>query len=511
MNNKQFALNKIFACIFCLGFLWVFVTFFTRESIYRHFNSIIIVFGMLAFVALYFILFKLGYGLRSSSPRFTLYTLLFFLAGIYLMLQLVFARELYTYMGQSWDFGIVTSAAMKYVVHDMPIDRYFNMFPNNIPLLLLFIAIFKPAYALGITNFTDIGIFMNLVSLNVSLLLVFLTVKKIKGSRTAAVVSIIAMMITLPLLAYMAIYYTDTLTLIYPILSLYLWLCAKENLQSGKNKKAFIQIGFAALSAVAGGLLKISVLIVLIAIVVDAFISLKINKKSLIAVGLVAVLFFAVYLPSYQAIMNAPILPEKNIEDQIPWTHWVMMGLQGNGNYYDPDYKMTIAIPGDERGDFIKQEIAQRIKDYGFFGMFDHLTEKNAFVWNDGTYYTALKVMRDRVGPSSLDKYIIYEGEYFALYGYYCQALMMTTVVGFILAAWYMFRKKEFASVMLPFALCIFGLYVFQMLWEARSRYLLNFVPVFIVVYICSYENLFHDFNSLVSKIKLKIKKPATK
>ena len=462
---------------------------------------------MLAFIALYFIMFKLGYGLRSSYPKFTLITMMVFLFGMYLMLQLVFARELYTYMGKSWDFGIVTGAAMQYVVYDTPIDRYFNMFPNNIPLLLLYIAVFKPAYALGITNFTDIGIFMNIVSLNISLLLVYLTVKKLKGTRTAAVVSVIAMMITLPLLAYMAIFYTDTLTLIYPILSLYLWICAKDNIAANKNKKAYLQIGFAVLSAVAGSLLKISILIILIAIVIDIFVTLKISKKSLLALGLVVVLFAGVYLPSYNAIMNAPILPEKDIEDTIPWTHWIMMGLRGNGNYYDPDYKMTESVPGAEREEFVKEEIMRRIKEYGFAGMLDHLTEKNAFVWNDGTYYTPLKVMRDRLEPSSLDKYLIYDGQYFGIYGYYCQGLMMTTIVGFIVSACYMFRKKEYAQKMFPFALSIFGLFIFQMIWEARSRYLLNFLPIFIVLYICSYENLFHDFNKLLARIKPKQKK----
>jgi hypothetical protein len=83
----------------------------------------------------------------------------------------------------------------------------------------------------------------------------------------------------------------------------------------------------------------------------------------------------------------------------------------------------------------------------------------------------------------------------------------MTTIVGFIVSAWYMFRKKEYAQKMFPFALSIFGLFIFQMIWEARSRYLLNFLPIFIVLYICSYENLFHDFNSLLARIKPKQKK----
>lgn len=508
LNKLQFRLNKAFAGLFLASFLWIFILFFTRGSVFKDFNRVILVIGGMAVIAFFFVLFKLGYGLQPAKPRFTVTTLITMMFCIYIVLQVIFATELYTNMGHSWDFGIVASSAWKYVAAGVPIERYFNQFPNNIPLLMLFIGVFKLSSAFGYNNFINLGIFMNMVSINASILLTYFAVKKIIGTKTAAVVAMLVMMLTIPLLGYIAIYYTDTLTLIYPILSIYLWICAKQNINDSKNRKAYIQIAFAVVSAVVGGLLKISVLIVLVAIVIDAILSYKIKKSAIISACIVA-LFATTYLPSYNAIMNAPILPEKNINDTIPWTHWVMMGLGGNGNYNDKDYKMTKNFPAEERKQFISGEISRRLKDYGFAGLMEHLSEKNAFVWADGTFYTPVKVTRDRVAPSSLDNYMFHEYEYFAYYGYYCQFFMLAMVIGFLIAAIFMFFNKKFAFKLLPFALSTFGIFIFQMIWEARSRYLLNFLPIFIVLSVCAYEALYNKLPEAAQTLKpmLKLKK----
>jgi len=215
-------------------------------------------------------------------------------------------------------------------------------------------------------------------------------------------------------------------------------------------------------------------------------------KKGALAACVIAAVFCLSYFPAYHASMNASILPEKDPDLQIPWSHWIMMGLRGNGNYYDPDYKLTLAAPADQREEFVRQEIANRIREYGFSGMLDHLSVKNSFVWNEGTYFSANKVMRDRIATSSLDKYLLFEGPDFYLYGYWCQFLMMVTVSGFLLsAAQMLFGKKE--TRLLPFSLCAFGLFLFQMMWEARSRYLFNFLPVFIVIVIVGWTGVFES------------------
>jgi hypothetical protein len=310
-------------------------------------------------------------------------------------------------------------------------------------------------------------------------------------------------MMTLPLLNYIAIYYTDTLTLPFPILALYLWLCAKENYKKKSYKKATLQVLGAVLSITAGSLLKISVVIVLVAIVIDAFLCFPIKKSLLIFASIIA-FFCMMYFPANYAIMHAPFLPEDNPEDYIPRSHWIMMGLHDTGTYYDPDYKLTLSIDPELRDEFVKQEIQNRISDYGFFGLLAHQAQKTAFVWGDGDYFTHIKMMRDRANPSSLDQYVIYDGERHAIYAYYCQFLQLINISAFVLAAWYMLRNKAIGNALLPYTLSVFGLFLFQNLWEARSRYLLNFLPIFIVITICIYTDL---FDALDKKLPLLGKK----
>lgn len=56
--------------------------------------------------------------------------------------------------------------------------------------------------------------------------------------------------------------------------------------------------------------------------------------------------------------------------DEIPKTHWIMMGLAGNGGYNNEDYVLTFSAPdGETRKALIRDEIAARLKEMGPAGL----------------------------------------------------------------------------------------------------------------------------------------------
>ena len=401
--------------------------------------------------------------------------------ALYLALQLYFAFCLVSRRGYGWDFGVVAGAAMDAVTSGVPGGGYFRMWPNNIPLFLLLVGVMRPFAAFGFHNLAAVGIGLNLFAIDAAILLVYLCLKKLTHSRTAGFCGLFLCFVTLPLLSYVPIYYTDTLTLPFAVFGFYLWLCAKERVAAGRVWPA---LGFAAaLGAVLalGALLKVTVLFFLIAVAVDALVTLR-TKRFLALVAAAVVLFGAVYFPLKSAANNSPLLVAGTPDDYIPSLHWVMMGLSGNGNYNDDDYQLTLSVPGGERDEFVKREIARRLDGLGAAGLLAHLHEKCAFVWGEGTYYSAIKLDRDRAHASPLDPYLLHNGTNFAVSAYFEQGLFWLNLVCAAALGILLLRGQRGARALLPCGISLFGLFAFLCAWEARSRYLFNYLPLLLIM-----------------------------
>ena len=74
---------------------------------------------------------------------------------------------------------------------------------------------------------------------------------------------------------------------------------------------------------------------------------------------------------------------------QMPYTHWLMMGLTGDGGFNLDDVKYTQSFPNiDEKKAANIEVIKQRLSDYGFIGTIKHMTNKSVHnTWGDGTYF----------------------------------------------------------------------------------------------------------------------------
>lgn len=501
MNKVQSVLKKAFAAVLCFTFVWICYISIFKGSFFIKLSFPIVLIGVAAVGIVSLLFYSLGKNLsfKISNEKAEVYILaLSFL--FYLVLQLILINDFIVNLKDSWDFEVVATQAIELTLHGGVAGQYFIMWPNNTPLLVFLTTIFKLFRSLGVTNLNMLGAYINVVFIDVALLFTFLLVRRISKSRAVGFVSLFIAFITLPFLLYGAIYYTDTLTLPFPIIALYLWQCSKDSFENKKSLRAFVLLAVAILLIALGSLLKITVCFTAIAIVIDALIHLKL-KKSLSVLAAAVVLFFGFYLSTKAIVFSADYLPDYDEKYYIPNTHWVMMGLSGNGGYNDDDYKLTLSVEGSERKEFIENEIKTRIDAYGVSGLLGHLVEKTEYVWGDGTYTSASKLDRDRTYFSSIDEYILYNGEKFTVGAHIEQAVFAFTLLGILTAGILtLFKKNEAISKLFPLLLCIFGLFLFECIWEARTRYLFNYSTVFIVSAVIAY-------NEIVNIVYTKIRK----
>lgn len=78
----------------------------------------------------------------------------------------------------AWDFNTIAEGAAKTVKAgsvDASIIDYLHRHQNNIPSFYLLKTVLAPAETIGITNFQLIGTILNVIAINISLLLIYLT------------------------------------------------------------------------------------------------------------------------------------------------------------------------------------------------------------------------------------------------------------------------------------------------------------------------------------------------
>lgn len=86
---------------------------------------------------------------------------------------------------------------------------------------------------------------------------------------------------------------------------------------------------------VLGTLLKVTVVIMVIAVVLDWMISFPKLRERLAALALLAAVVAGVNAGSLAAA-HSGAFRKAQPGDEIPKTHWIMMGLAGNGGYQQP-------------------------------------------------------------------------------------------------------------------------------------------------------------------------------
>lgn len=401
-----------------------------------------------------------------------------------LFVQLIFAYNLRldAYQNPS-DFGMVVRTAQHIVRDGISGGDYFKLYKFQNGLLAMQVLIFKIAMLFGFDHFNLVCIAANITSIDCSIILAVLICRKLWGNQGAFCLMVFSTLF-LPFYTYSAYYYSDTMSMPYGIAALYLYLkILKDPMTPNKRNVLYFFIGITCLI---GFLVKGSAIVILVAILIHAFFH-KMCLSKAFSIGIMLITFFVGNsLFSFAIDQMGWFTFKQEDAGEIPVTHHLMMGLNydtyGAWNRTDVDITYKQCASKESRIKRNIEEIKHRLQTYKTEGYIKFLTRKSTWIWGEGTYWAPAKLSYPHVRNSILHQWFLSDGYYFLIYAYYSQVFQVSLLFLICVSLYSTIRKGHKADFNFVLHLCIFGTYVFFLLWEARSRYLLNLTPVFLLI-----------------------------
>ncbi|MGN1299293.1 MAG: ABC transporter permease [Candidatus Scatovivens sp.] len=485
---------RLFEIMFSIIFLIIFIGFFFFDiSVYCDVNPIISIISAIIILGIWLLIFK---KILSKSKQWSkrkeiiIVTITMF---VIVGLQIIVVK--YLRVNPGWDFGVIFSNAKSFVLYgDRTIEGYepwyFQRFPNNILLFIIYVVITKVGYLLNFSDITLPLIIFNVLMVDVSIIILYLYLRKVYNKKSAYFGLILSMFFT-PLLLYSTIFYSDTISLPFVIMILYLYTFYKENNTTKKNILICIIMSIVTYIGIK---IKMTVIIVFIAIVIDMILNKRIKNVCIQILSFVVIFLSFNFLFTTYVENNSKFEFKYNNYGNIPITHWIMMGIEdptadntgrnSYGGYNSKDYKKTLSFENAEQAkNFNIKEIKSRIEKYGLLGYSKYLLKKAVNCWGDGTYFSSVKINIESVHKSDI-LYSIFgiNQKNYDYYLYFAQGVQFAFFICLLITSIKSILKCKFNNSYIRVA--IFGIMIFLLIWENRSRYLLNFIPLFIIIII---------------------------
>lgn len=419
-------------------------------------------------------------------------------AFVALMVALQLFAAYYFAVEPSWDFGGVFISAREYVERGEIIthEHYFERFYNNAGLLAIEIVYFKLISLFGASIRLWHGWVLNIIFMNAAFFFMILFIRKIWGNARALLYMAISLCF-LPNILYAPVFYSDTLTMVFITLPLYLFACF---LQQKKRWIMVVQLVSISLLIGIGAKAKATVLILLVAMII--YLCFNMGIKRLLASLLIILVPLASYSVAFDYIMiEKGIVKEEYLDEvKFPMEYWFYMGLRYSGAYNEDDFQTIYAAGSyDEKQQFAREGIKERLNEYGMSGFLKHTWDKASVTYRDGGYYVGAKLAKYPIHPGGKFDIVRNTNENFDYFKAFTNAynylLQIALIIGMVLG---LLKRKNFdLSTMMYLAL--FGLCIFLQMWETRSRYLLNFTPVMIAL---AADSLLTSYALLTERIR---------
>jgi len=352
-----------------------------------------------------------------------------------------------------------------------PYSAYVHYYTNNLGLFMVQQRLFKLGMSMGCTNLYTVAIFTGHIIFAVMLVTSFMYLdENISGHR--AVFFLFTITLYLPLYFQSSISYTDTYS-VWGIPCL-LFLISRGIRADSMVKKIIYALLTAPVMAVAVQI-KTTVAIVAIALLIQMAIhNLQIKNAAFFAVLLAG--FVGCYSAFNHWTYSTVRDPARDME-AMPVTHWLMMGLQGDGAYNGTDeHRITLSVPPEKRVEKNIEVIKQRLEDMGPEGYMQLLYRKTCRTFGSGNaevYYTFKYDESDTTPFNFVYECTLEEGRYYPYLNLASQTVYMTAVLlgvaGAVLAVIKKYNLNNFAP-----HVALIGFWMFMMLWESNHRQLIN-------------------------------------
>ena len=235
-------------------------------------------------------------------------------------------------------------------------NNYLHHYPHQMGIFLLQQTIFKIAYSFGVTDFFMVACVVGHLLFMVMNITAFKYLDENISSHSAIFYLLLGA-IYIPMYFQSSVSYTDTWSA-WAIPCLLLFGTRAFTAETrGKTMLYSLLTGLLAGTVMQ---IKMTGVFVLLAMAIMQFVK-GINKKQLSALALVLCAIL-VTNTAFSRWSYATVLEEYRDGESMPKTHWIMMGLQGDGSYsgYD-EWEITCAVPPEQR---VARNI-EVIKDFG--------------------------------------------------------------------------------------------------------------------------------------------------
>ncbi|MET1154660.1 hypothetical protein [Arthrobacter sp.] len=432
----------------------------------------------------------------DSKHKLVHLSLMSVLLMVFFSIQITIALSLYSFPG--WDAGAVLSNAFGLAdgsLHTINAD-YFSKYPNNIFLTLMLTAFSRLMLLLGVTDLLLASVVLNVAVLLSGILLTYLVARRLAGTG-AAMLTLLPSIVFVVISPWIAVPYSDTFALPFPVLLIYLYLRAKDASRFEIKMCFWAVLGFAA---VVGYSIKPTVVFVLVAIVgVDLTLTVYRHKArrqvlfALVSALVVAGVFWttSAALTHFERSATAIPFDVKNNPREVPFTHFLKMGAQGYGLFNEQDVRDTVGIT-DPRERLMNglHVYVQRVEAMGPLGYADFLWSKARWTFGDGTFFMWSEglvgsqddpFLSKNATSRNIQDYLWVKGGNFPFMTGVWQSswfvLLFLVALPIVLRGGRMFSGP--ASIM---RISLLALFLFLLFFETRSRYLYLYMPFFILL-----------------------------
>ena len=393
----------------------------------------------------------------------------------------------YTPMGDN--FMLFTSSQM--LVTDGNFDAYpdfylyLSRFSNQWGFLLILSTLYRLLFALGLTDMFFPTVCVQALLYVGGMAAFFGIARQLRGVR-GVIAALFVAVTCLPLYLAAAVLYTDTFSLPFLVIAVYF---ALRTLDAGSMKRTLVFALLCAVFAALGSQIKMTVAIVLIAATIVFFLRLPLLRA--LCAGAVIWLCMALSILGVNRAVVGPVLdPEMVAQHHTPTIHWVMMSIPSSdnpyGSYRSEDYRITWTMmeEGASR-EAVMDSIYTRLIDKIYFLRYPNrliplMLNKNAAAFGDGSF--GMTDMLDD-GPKRenlLSSFVLLDRPYYALYLSVCSGVYFVHLLFAVLSCLQDVKRRHFGSAILYIAML--GLILFMLIWESRSRYIFNFVPILLLL-----------------------------
>ncbi len=433
---------------------------------------------------------------KHAGIIIALLSLLFFSA------EVLYAASAFFY--SDWDPAGVLDCVYKLLrgrSGEINID-YFSAHPNNLMLVCTYLAVLRAAALFGTESVISI-VFLQALLFSLGGVLVFYIVNDLLSLK-AAFLSYLLYTLWIGFNPYLLITYSDAVGLIFPLVLFRLFQLV---LRKDRGKAVIPTASVAGVFAGLGYAVKPQTVIVFIAgIIVTAFVFfLRKDRKQFYAV-IAAVFMFPVVLIT----VNNAIYPSLGLEldkaKSFGFSHYIMMGLnpETDGVYSNEDTEFTNSIkdPSERRAENLRVT-EERLKEYGISGLLGHLKRKQLINFCDGTFSWGIDgnffagpvlgdmpaVREDSPLRPMIHSFIVAGERNYDKFRDLMQLFWLTVL--FFGSAGEIFALKRLIgrdfegnpafSILGVLFLSLYGLTVFELIFEAKARYLFTYLPLFLI------------------------------